>query len=256
MEKEQTISKVKLWNPNAAAYWSILFTPIFGAWLHAKNWKELKEEDKAKKSMIWVYIGFVFLIVNLILPYGLRDAIWIIFLLAWYFFGARKQLKYLKDKNIDYQKKAWRKPLLIGLGGLIIYIICIIVLSLSGNNTKVECGYWGKGDFRFTLYSNGKLSSNPDYYAEVNKGKYRQPIDQGYLRTRDVNFGEGKYLLSKRERPMYFMDFIWTYPDGSSDAQVACYTYDDDTITVNENIFHRKNKKEELAAMRKKLDEN
>ena len=26
-----------LWNPNAAANWSLLFSPAFGAWLHMKN---------------------------------------------------------------------------------------------------------------------------------------------------------------------------------------------------------------------------
>lgn len=33
--------KITLWNPNAAVNWSVLFTPIFGAWIQAKNWKAL-----------------------------------------------------------------------------------------------------------------------------------------------------------------------------------------------------------------------
>ena len=27
-----------LWNPNTAANWSFLFSPLFGAYLHALNW--------------------------------------------------------------------------------------------------------------------------------------------------------------------------------------------------------------------------
>ena len=30
-----------LWNPNAAASWSLLFSPAFGAFLHMKNWQAL-----------------------------------------------------------------------------------------------------------------------------------------------------------------------------------------------------------------------
>ena len=30
-----------LWNPTAAGSWSILFSPIFGAYLHMLNWRAL-----------------------------------------------------------------------------------------------------------------------------------------------------------------------------------------------------------------------
>jgi len=55
-------------DPSAEAVWSLLFTPILGAWLHAKNWQELNQADRAKKSMIWVYGGFVFLLAELWCP--------------------------------------------------------------------------------------------------------------------------------------------------------------------------------------------
>ena len=50
-----------LWNPFAARAWTVLFSPIFGAFLHAQNWKALGESGRAKRSMIWVYafIGLV-----------------------------------------------------------------------------------------------------------------------------------------------------------------------------------------------------
>lgn len=34
---------IALWNPNAAANWSLLFTPLFGAYLHMLNWRSLGE---------------------------------------------------------------------------------------------------------------------------------------------------------------------------------------------------------------------
>jgi hypothetical protein len=39
-----------LWNPNAAASWSLLFTPIFGSLLHMKNWQAMGNREKAASS--------------------------------------------------------------------------------------------------------------------------------------------------------------------------------------------------------------
>jgi len=36
-----------IWNPNAAANWSILFTPAFGSYLQMLNWRTLSEPAKA-----------------------------------------------------------------------------------------------------------------------------------------------------------------------------------------------------------------
>jgi hypothetical protein len=127
MDNTDTTTAVttKLWNPNAAANWSLLFTPILGAWLHAENWKELGQHDRAKKSMIWVYVGFVFLFVVLFLPDNVGSGPGLIFILAWYFSSAKGQVKYLKENNINYEKKAWGKPLLLGLAGLVAYFVVV-----------------------------------------------------------------------------------------------------------------------------------
>lgn len=125
--------KPKLWNPNPAVNWSLLFTPILGAWLHAKNWKELNQPDRAQESMIWVYVGFVFLIVVFFLPDNFGSApLGFIFIIAWYFSSAKGQVKYLKENNISYDKKAWGKPLLLGLVGYAVYfVIAIGILSAT-----------------------------------------------------------------------------------------------------------------------------
>ena len=36
-----------IWNPSAAASWSLPFSPIFGAYLHMLNWRALGDEQKA-----------------------------------------------------------------------------------------------------------------------------------------------------------------------------------------------------------------
>ena len=49
----ETPAAPSLWNPNAAASWSLIFTPIFGAILHMKNWEALGEPQKAAGARSW-----------------------------------------------------------------------------------------------------------------------------------------------------------------------------------------------------------
>jgi hypothetical protein len=39
-----------LWNPKAAAYWSLLFSPAFGAFVHARNADAMGRVDEAKAN--------------------------------------------------------------------------------------------------------------------------------------------------------------------------------------------------------------
>ena len=82
-----------LWNPNAAALWSLLFSPVFGAWLQMRNWQALGDSQKAQQSWYWclasllLIVGLV--IASILLPethpvqkFSNRSGI--ILLLAWY----------------------------------------------------------------------------------------------------------------------------------------------------------------------------
>jgi len=115
--EEQTL---KLWNPNTAANWSLLLTPIFGAWIQALNWKELNQPDKAKSSMAWVYGYVIFIFISFFI--NIPPILGLGVLLGWYFSSAKGQVKYIKENEISYQKKSWGKPLLIGFSAFIIYI--------------------------------------------------------------------------------------------------------------------------------------
>ena len=134
----------KLWNPNAATLWSLLFSPVFGAWIHAKNWKELGSEEESKNSMKWVYGGLVFLTLVLLIP--MPDAIGryvgLGFLIAWNFSSAKKQVDHVKNLPA-YEKKAWFKPLLAGLCGLLIFFSVAFGLALANEpsiKTSLESG--------------------------------------------------------------------------------------------------------------------
>ena len=127
---------VALWNPNAAAWWSIIFTPVFGAYLHALNWRALGDADREHASMNWVVGGGVllvlFLIVDVVVPDGqgageASHAIEFAFLAVWYLMSGHAQARLVKEKfGGDYPRMPWRKPLLMGLAGFGIYIGLLI----------------------------------------------------------------------------------------------------------------------------------
>ena len=98
-----------LWNPNAAANWSLLFSPIFGAFLHMKNWEELGEPDKAKASRQWVIAGIVVFVVLAL---------------------ARHQTAYVKARfGKVYPRKGWSKPLALAVLGVLAFILALAALG-------------------------------------------------------------------------------------------------------------------------------
>lgn len=124
VETQTEAANVSLWNPNAAANWSLLFSPVFGAWLHAKNWIVLGDEKKAKQSMYWVYGGIAVLILSILLPDQIGKVIGVGYLLAWYFSSAKQQVKHVKqDLNNAYERKGWAKPLGIAIAILLTFIL-------------------------------------------------------------------------------------------------------------------------------------
>ncbi|GAB6261260.1 hypothetical protein [Photobacterium sp. R1] len=123
--KDQTdTTTISLWNPSAAVGWSLLFSPIFGAWLHSKNWSALGDDGKAKQSMNWVYGAIVIIILAILLPEKIGSAIGLGYLLSWYFSSAQQQVKYVREKhNNAYRKNGWAKPIGIAVVSLNSFIL-------------------------------------------------------------------------------------------------------------------------------------
>jgi len=132
-------SSSALWNPNAAANWSLLFTPAFGAYIHMINWRVLGDPVRANTSRRWFYAGIALLVAyaiggavfatsEVIVP--VMQAIGLAFLLSWYMFSARHQAKYIKEKYADaYEHKHWGKALLYSFGLLIGYLVFSAALA-------------------------------------------------------------------------------------------------------------------------------
>ena len=138
----QTAEPVRplLWNPEAAAKWSLLFTPAFSAYLHAMNWRTLGKPERAKANMMWVWGTLVFLAINVgIVFVPDSDAavqsmrmVGLSLLLAWYFSQGQSQSKYVKESlGDDYVKKSWGRPLLIGVAGIGAYFAVVLFFVVA-----------------------------------------------------------------------------------------------------------------------------
>jgi hypothetical protein len=129
-----------LWNPNAAANWSLIFTPMFGAFLHMKNWQALREEGKARASRYWIIVSAaVFSGLTLLAALQpqskgagplIRSAGFIL-LLSWYFSSARAQARYVKERfGSQYPRCGWGRPLLVALGVFAVFMVAMIAVGV------------------------------------------------------------------------------------------------------------------------------
>jgi len=113
-----------------AVNWSVLFTPAFGSYLHAVNWRTLGESEKRAASMAWFYFSLAMLAAYVLM----REARLLYWLhcLGWYFANGRAQAIYVKRKyGAHYARRSWVGPLLIGAGSIIILLVCAYVLAPS-----------------------------------------------------------------------------------------------------------------------------
>lgn len=129
-----------LWNPSAAARWSLLFSPIFGATVQMHNWIALGEPEKAAESKRWAIANLVIFlglgVLSIFLPetkaidLGLRMS-GLGLLIAWYVVSSRPQTNYIAARfGTAYPKKGWAKPLLYALLSLFAFVAAFVVFAL------------------------------------------------------------------------------------------------------------------------------
>lgn len=131
---QETGTAPSLWNPSALANWSLLLTPLFGAYLLAENYKAMGKPKEAKKAMEWFYLGIaIFLSVILFSPFGLFGVallIYLVYLVSWNFMAARKQQRaVLLAYGKSYERQPWGKVLVIGIAAIIAWQIIVRVSS-------------------------------------------------------------------------------------------------------------------------------
>jgi hypothetical protein len=129
-----------LWNPNAAASWSLLFTPIFGAYLHMRNWQALGQPEKAASSKNWIIGSLVCVLLLVIFTLFLPDskgvdALGRVFgfalLITWYYAMGKSQQAFVLGKfGKTYPRRGWSRPLLAAVGGVIAFFAFVFVVAL------------------------------------------------------------------------------------------------------------------------------
>jgi hypothetical protein len=131
-KQKTTPSSTALWSPDKAAFFSIFFTPTFGAIIHALNWHQLGQKSKAIQSWLWAAATFITYIVVSVYgglhQYSNDDVIKLLVLnqwitiIVWYFLSARAQSKYVVNQFKDgYTRNSWFNPFCISIivwGGL------------------------------------------------------------------------------------------------------------------------------------------
>jgi hypothetical protein len=126
-----------LWNPNAAAGWSLLFTSAFGAFLHARNADAMGRHSEAKANRLWFYVTIAYYGCTLILiPFA--PSYFSLFLrltrigllLGWYFDVGKDQIVYVNETwGNGYERKSWTKPLITALCCLVGTFIVLTVAA-------------------------------------------------------------------------------------------------------------------------------
>lgn len=128
-----------MWNPRIAANWSLLFSPVFGAFVQMKNWEALGEPARAQKSRNWA-IGSAAFFFALTLFSGLMpeskvidrlgSILTLVLLVVWYYADGKSQQVYVLGKfGKTYPKKGWGKPLLIGVAGVIGFVLIMAMFG-------------------------------------------------------------------------------------------------------------------------------
>jgi hypothetical protein len=109
----KTKYSVPLWNPVAAAAWSLIFGPILGAVLVGMNWESLGDQTRANRNFQWASSCALFLAILSWRP-GTVDLVWVIQLagpIVWAVVEARQQILLLGPQRAEYSKRGWLIPL-------------------------------------------------------------------------------------------------------------------------------------------------
>jgi len=117
---------VTLWNPIAAALWSLLLSPALGAYLHMRNWERLDRPAQARRARYWfagtfaiTLAGYLAAAAAVLLEREDLAAPWwsgLALFGIWVVFSAYPQISHIDERHGEtYARRSWTAPLLIAL---------------------------------------------------------------------------------------------------------------------------------------------
>lgn len=128
-----------LWNPTAAALWSLLLSPALGAWLLKRNWERLGHPDKARGAFGWFFfvIGLNLANLGMILAAprfewdfdGLPAWVGLAVFGVWCCLSAYPQIRYVDDHIGEaYPRRSWAAPILIAIMATALFLAVMALL--------------------------------------------------------------------------------------------------------------------------------
>lgn len=136
-----------LYNPVLSVVFSILFTPMFGAFLHAMNWRELGCADEAERSMAWVrWTFYTFFAYTLSEPFIRETAagkylmiiLFAVFWISWTLAMGLKHVRFVRTNVAKYTTRRMAKAVMIGALGWLVYTAFAITLILLLHVTGID----------------------------------------------------------------------------------------------------------------------
>lgn len=139
-----------IWNPVRIIGLSFVFTPVFGSYLQASNWRALGHPERAASARKWLYISIAFMlllsvgsvyllesaVVDRDAGRGISNIAYFVFYLVWGI-GTGGQLKYVqKEFGKQYVKRSFFKPVLSAIGIMIVYFAILIGLVFAMPNAS------------------------------------------------------------------------------------------------------------------------
>ena len=134
---EQAKQAPLLWNPNATANWSLLFSPLFSSILIALNYRQLGLKNKSNAALIW---GIAVVAITMVSG-EFAPIIGFLGLAIWYYGSAKPHIRFVSTNfGGNYIKRRWRKPILYALFISLLLTAVGTLSTLMRNPTNVPYG--------------------------------------------------------------------------------------------------------------------
>ena len=146
--KSGAASRPALYNPTAACVLALLFTPIFGALLQARNWDALGEHYGARASRMWVrttlWLLFVFVIMQAVFqnePFMQFGGLYFLVVTwaSWMVTTGWKQIGYVRELFCsDYPRERLGRVTIFAGGCWVIYSMVSILIAMAIQLTGLD----------------------------------------------------------------------------------------------------------------------
>ena len=128
-----------LWNPDASAAWSLLFSPAFGAFLHMKNWEALGDLGRARSNRYWMIATIAIFVASGISSTLMPESkaldastrlIGITLLLVWYFTVGKFQATFVKERfGTTYPRRGFGLPIFVAIACMIGLVVLLVIVA-------------------------------------------------------------------------------------------------------------------------------